>query len=319
MSRAGHWGPWLMAALSLGTAGRAEAASCTLASTSLSFGSYAITVPALATATVTVRCTKQAGHTTLAYEVELTPAGGGFRERTLAAGSETLSYAIYRDPANTQVWGTGTPPTTVNTGIFDFGGLAIGSALTQTFTAYGSISAASAGEDNDRPPGTYTRNVTVRLRRLRPGSAASLATATMAASATINPACSVVTNGSLAFGAYDPTSAAPLDAAGAVQFRCTATSTFDIGIGGTAGARRMSGPDGETLGYELYSDAARTNTWGNAQDADTVAADDAADGSGNGLSTLRAAQARTVYGRVPAGQVKAAGNYSDTLTITVYY
>jgi spore coat protein U-like protein len=308
-----------LALLALAWTGHAAAATCTLSSTALSFGTYAIATADTATATVTVSCTKQTGDTTFTYEVQLNAGGGTLTTRTLASGANTLNYNIYRDLANTQIWGDGTAPSSVNTGSFNFSAVAVGGTLTQTFTAYGTIPAHSASNSNDKPPGAYARSLTATLRRLTPTPAANLTTATMAVSATINPGCAIAANSTLAFGAYDPSGASPLDAAATLQFRCTSGSIFDVGVGGTVGSRTMSGPGGDTLSYELYSNAARTTTWGNTQDSDTVASDDSADTTGNGISTLNTAQSRTVYGRIPAGQNKNAGSYSATLTLTIYY
>jgi spore coat protein U-like protein len=68
---------------------------------------------------------------------------------------------------------------------------------------------------------------------------------------------------------------------------------------------------GDTLQYELYSDSAGGTVWGN---------------SGTGLVTWSTfgpisggAVAKTVYGRVPAGQDKAVGHYTDVVTATVNF
>lgn len=206
------------------------------------------------------------------------PGGGTFTTRTLASGVSTLDYNIFRDLANTQIWGDGTAPSSVNSGSFNFSGVSVGTTLVQTFTAHGTIPAHSLTNSNDRPPGTYTRNITATLRRLT-----------------------------------------PLDASTALHFRCTSGSIFYVGLGGSVGSRTMAGPGGDTLGYELYGDAARATTWGNTQDTNTVATDDTADPTGNGMSTLNSAQSRSVYGHIPAGQDKNAGAYSSTLTVTIYF
>jgi spore coat protein U-like protein len=305
--------------LAVAWAGPAAAATCTLSSTTLPFGTYPITTADVTTATVTVSCTKQTGDTTFTYDVRLNIGGGSFTTRTLASGANTLNFNIYRDLANTQIWGTGASPSTVNTGSFNFTPVAVGTTLTQTFTAYGTIPAHSLTNSNDQPPGTYTRDIIATLRRLTPSPQSNLATTTMAVSATINPGCAVVADSTLAFGPYDPTSGTPVDATTALQFRCTSTSIFDVGLAGTVGSRTMAGPGGDTLGYELYRDAARTTAWGSTQDSNTVDADNAADTTGNGISTLNTAQTLTVYGRIPTGQNMNAGSYSGTLTITLYY
>ena len=144
------------------------------------------------------------------------------------------------------------------------------------------------------------------------------ATKTLTMTATINSICAIQANATLAFGTYDPTSGTAKDASTAITFKCTKNSIFDIGIDGTVGSRTMTNGT-DTLSYELYSNSGRTTAWGNAQDTDTVSADEAADSTGNGFTTGATAQSKTVYGRITAGQDKEAGSYSDTRTITIYY
>lgn len=143
------------------------------------------------------------------------------------------------------------------------------------------------------------------------------ATKTLTVTATVPALCAIQANATLAFGNY--TGAADVDSSTTVSFKCTKSSIFDIGINGTVGSRTMSGPGGDTLSYELYSDSGRTTAWGNTQDTDTVAADDLADSTGNGFSASATAQSVTVYGRIASGQDKNAGSYSDVRTLTIYY
>jgi spore coat protein U-like protein len=71
----------------------------------------------------------------------------------------------------------------------------------------------------------------------------------------------------------------------------------------------MIGPSSAQLNYNLYSDAGFSANWGNTPGTDTVA--------GTGIGS---AQALIVYGVIPAGQTSvAAGNYSDTLIVTLTY
>jgi spore coat protein U-like protein len=65
---------------------------------------------------------------------------------------------------------------------------------------------------------------------------------------------------------------------------------------------------GNTVGYSLYSDSARTTVWGETIGVDTVA------GSGTGLSANV-----DVYGRVPAQITPAPATYTDTIVVTVTY
>jgi spore coat protein U-like protein len=71
------------------------------------------------------------------------------------------------------------------------------------------------------------------------------------------------------------------------------------GVGGTETVREMTGPGGAELSYELYTDSARTNNWGNT--------------TGNELSGTGNANI-TVYGQITAGQTPAPGTYTDTIS-----
>ncbi len=64
---------------------------------------------------------------------------------------------------------------------------------------------------------------------------------------------------------------------------------------------------------QLFTDAARTTNWGQTIGTDTVT------GTGAGFAVANAV-ALNVYGRVPdtvANQSVPAGNYTDTVTVTV--
>jgi spore coat protein U-like protein len=66
---------------------------------------------------------------------------------------------------------------------------------------------------------------------------------------------------------------------------------------------------GSTLDYSMYTTAGRTTVWGDGTLSTSTQA-----GTGNG-----AAQALTVFGRIPVGQYVTAGAYADTVTATVTY
>lgn len=129
--------------------------------------------------------------------------------------------------------------------------------------------------------------------------------------------CSFDSAGSVAFGAYDVFSGAPLDSAGTVVIRCVGvgggdTVSVDLTAGGSGSysARELaSGP--ETLGYNLYRDASLTQVWG----------DGTAGTSRYGPVTPPedTPVSLTVYGRVPASQSVPAGSYADTVTAVVNY
>ena len=121
----------------------------------------------------------------------------------------------------------------------------------------------------------------------------------------------------VAFGGYDVFSGTPNDANGSVTYRCTAVGgaavTIDLSMGGsgTFFPRRMTRVAAETLDYNLYLNATRTQIWGNATGGTLRYGPTVAPRNTN-ISV-------DIYGRIPAGQDKSAGNYTDTITATINF
>lgn len=87
---------------------------------------------------------------------------------------------------------------------------------------------------------------------------------------------------------------------------------LDAGTGSgatVAGMRKMTSllNPSATLQYNLYRDAARTQPWGFTRNTDTV----------NSTGTLL--QNYTVYAKLPANQYAEAGQYTDTVTVSLLY
>jgi len=96
---------------------RAQAIQCRITVTPFNFGIYSPTAPAHldVIGQLDVRCQAQPG----SFTVILGPGiSGNQLARTMSAGGTTvLNYNLYRDAARTQIWGDGTPPTFVVSGI----------------------------------------------------------------------------------------------------------------------------------------------------------------------------------------------------------
>jgi spore coat protein U-like protein len=128
-----------------------------------------------------------------------------------------------------------------------------------------------------------------------------------------------ITATDLDFGSYDPVVAnktTARDAQTSVVVLCTKGSTgvtvaLDAGIHSVAGSRFMA-TTGDTLPYELYSDAARTTVWSTGAGAVTWPAFGSIASQGAGVS-------QPVYGRIPAGQDVTVGHYTDLVTATVNF
>jgi spore coat protein U-like protein len=126
---------------------------------------------------------------------------------------------------------------------------------------------------------------------------------------------------SVNFGTYNPLSATATQATGTVTVTCEVllvglfvswTVTLSTGSSGTYSVRQLQS-GAHTLSYNLYTNSARTSVWGDGTNGTSVA-------SGNpflivGSNTVN----YTVYGSVPAAQDRPAGNYTDTLTVTMIY
>jgi spore coat protein U-like protein len=127
--------------------------------------------------------------------------------------------------------------------------------------------------------------------------------------------CTISVTG-ISFGNYSTSATAPHDSQGVVRYHCRGGRIRNIivevnaGTSGRISQRTMQGPGG-TVRYNLFLDALRHTIWG--------------DGS-HGSRTFRTSNIqhnRTVsvpiYARVPAGQPVAAGQYQDTLSVTVLF
>lgn len=138
------------------------------------------------------------------------------------------------------------------------------------------------------------------------------ATTTFQVKASVQAVCEVTAT-DLDFGTYSSQGSSALQNQTTLKATCTPNSSYNIGLnagtspGATVTARKMV-QGTQVLNYNLYSDAARSTNWGNTPGTDTVT------GVGTGLAVDH-----PVYGAVPAKQVVPAGNYSDTITVTIYY
>jgi spore coat protein U-like protein len=100
---------------------------------------------------------------------------------------------------------------------------------------------------------------------------------------------------------------------GEVVVRCDTTASFEVGIssgGGSGATRRMDGPGTARLDYRLFSDAGRAVLWG---DGGSLGAPVTAASDGGEPKRL------TIYGEVPAQSGVEAGDYLDSLEVTLTF
>jgi spore coat protein U-like protein len=153
------------------------------------------------------------------------------------------------------------------------------------------------------------------LLALAGAAQAATKTASFTVSATVGKNCTI-SAANLALGEFVGDN--NLTAQSDITVRCTNGTAFSIalddGVTGTYAGRRMVGPGGNSLVYNLYTDNTYAAVWG-----DDTGTTDVVGGSGTGMAN---ALTRTVYGRLLAadnvGAVEA-GAYSDTIVATITY
>jgi spore coat protein U-like protein len=135
---------------------------------------------------------------------------------------------------------------------------------------------------------------------------------TFRVSASVQAVCEVTAT-DLSFGTYTSQSGTDVQGTTLLRATCTPGSTYNVGLnegtsaGATVNQRKMVAGT-QALNYQLYRESSRTSIWGNTTGTDTVT------GVGTGLAVDH-----TVFGAVPAKQVIPAGEYSDTITVRIYF
>ncbi|MBL8511491.1 MAG: spore coat protein U domain-containing protein [Betaproteobacteria bacterium] len=138
--------------------------------------------------------------------------------------------------------------------------------------------------------------------------------------------CTVTATTGLPFGTYNPLSTTDLDVNPVIRVSCTLQSnprpqavSYSIALnkGSTAATfnPRQMALGAERLNYNIYTNAARTTIWGDGTSGTTAVTGtftlNTIGGTSNRNHTMRA--------RIPQGQDVAAGNYTDTVTITLTF
>jgi spore coat protein U-like protein len=132
---------------------------------------------------------------------------------------------------------------------------------------------------------------------------------------------------SVNFGAYDPVATSPDDSVGTVTVACRYVSggaervnysvMLSNGMNGTSAATRRMGAGTSRLGYNVFMDPARTQTWGNGTGGTVIAS--GAMTVGPGVGNLTQTVTHSIYGRIPQLQDAVPGTYADTLQVTLTF
>lgn len=312
---------WL--AMLLLMAAPAARAVCTATAPSVAFGNYSPVSgsPVDIQGTITVSCTGIAvsARVRACINIGTGSAGTTVSPRVMANGSRTLGFNLYTDSARTQIWGSRSTGTTATPVMLDFGALLGNGSASVSY--YGRIlanqTAATAGAYTSQFTG-LNAEVTYVEYLLSPPACSTLATnslpITFTASATVVADCNISAT-PLDFGSVGLLTG-NRDAASTLTVQCTASAPYSIalnagtGNGANVAARRMTRSGGQqTVGYQLYSDAARTVPWGDGSRGTSTV-------GGTGTGT---AQPLNVYGRIPPQVTPTPGTYADTVTATITY
>lgn len=147
-----------------------------------------------------------------------------------------------------------------------------------------------------------------------------LACAGQANAATV---CRILSGTGLAFGPYNVLSTSPTDTLTTVGVTCErnggesdVTLVMRLGQGthgSSVAARSMLNATrpGEYLAYNLFRDVSRNAVWGFSDGIDTMARSLSIPNRSSSTATF------TIYGRIAAQQDVAAGNYTDSVQVTV--
>lgn len=102
------------------------------------------------------------------------------------------------------------------------------------------------------------------------------------------------------------------DATGRITITCPSPRSYLVGISpGLGGSeRRLFGPGGASLRYELYADPGHNFPWGD---------DQSIGGAMGGVSDGLHPDTLTIYGRVAAQSGQPPGTYTDSLLVTLSF
>ena len=159
----------------------------------------------------------------------------------------------------------------------------------------------------------HTERYAVTWKRLLIASVAAICVLS-ASNAYAQASCTISVT-SVNFGSYNVFGGSATDSTGTITFNCNNMAknivvTLSKGGSSTYSPRTMT-QGAESLGYNLYRDAARTSIWGDGTGGTATYTDNNPPNNTN--------VNLTVYGRVPAGQDVSAGVYSDTISAVINF
>ncbi len=296
-----------------------QAAKCSISSTSLDFGAVS---PALSTTstTVTLRCDPQSIMKTN-VRVCLTATSWLYNDTTRSIYTsflgipnllQSLKYNLFYDPGFTHLIQARDQLT--STGCRDYT-ITSGRQLTEVIPIYGLFYPGQTGSAGNYRSSTLSFEIIydfARNENYPTGyNASSLRysdTANMSVFAEYENVCALLSTTDLDFGQIDNLNR-DLRTNGQISLQCPLRTTWRVGLNNGKYAlnnqRRMfNGKD--YINYDLYQNSTLTQRWDSSNNRPQG-------GGTNGQQSI------PVYGHVPQQPLKSAGNYSDTVTVTLTY
>lgn len=314
-------------------AAQAQTVSCSINAPNLDFGSVDVlkagtqfTKSAALKPNCAVKGFLPGTYGQLCFSIGAGSAGPGeYKSRVLQSvgvPAEKLNFDIYQDSGYTLVWGTQYDAASGNPYVVTFQVDAKGNAtVSTTLTLYASLS-----PQQNKISGNYfsdfgvAGSTAITWTQL-PGSTGDAGTCGTASAgafgftvkANVTSKC-YFTAEDLNFGSYSSFAVGPIPGQSNINMLCNSGTKYQVGLdngsNSTGGTNRFmkNAATGALVRYDLYRDAGRTLRWGNSQGSDTF-----------GATASKTSLTIPVYGLAFPDSSVTAGDYADTVTVTVYY
>lgn len=295
-----------------------------------SFGTVDVLKPAAviaATPTLQYSCVvtgfPNSGYGQICINIDGGTAGSGdsapYQSRLLQKGSDKLNFDIYQDSSHTIPWGTQHDAASGGPRVVSFQAAKNGKA--PKFLP--ELLYVMLLPQQNKTSGLYQSTLnaeftwaTLPSTTVNPAlCGASAGTFTFTVDANVANKCYFTTT-DLNFGSVSSLAAGPIVGQSAINVQCSNGTSYQVGLdnglNSTGGTNRsMRNAMGGLVRYDLYQDAGRSTRWGNnsAPGGDTL---NNRIGTGNPTAI-------TVYGQVFPTSLVTAGDYADTVTVTIYY
>lgn len=145
--------------------------------------------------------------------------------------------------------------------------------------------------------------------KLKTGSLTMLMATMLLFSSVLYAECSLSAQ-SVNFGLYDVFDTAPAESTGSITVTCATSTDYNLLLSAGSGnysARTMLAST-EALIYNLYTDAAYSQIWGDGTDVSVIVS-----------ATTTGTRIHDIFGRIPARQNTTPALYNDIIMVTIEF